>query len=48
MQFFLIVLVWCLLFVIAWPLAILLVFLLPLLHPALIRRPHRHPPQPAS
>ncbi|HEV8332299.1 MAG TPA: hypothetical protein VGQ22_12815 [Steroidobacteraceae bacterium] len=31
MQFFLIVLVWCLLFVIAWPLAILLVFLLPLL-----------------
>ena len=31
MQFLLIVLVWCLLFVIAWPLAILLVFLLPLL-----------------
>jgi hypothetical protein len=31
MQFFLVVLVWCLLFVIAWPLAILLVFLLPLL-----------------
>jgi hypothetical protein len=31
MQFVLIVLVWCLLFVIAWPLAILLVFLLPLL-----------------
>lgn len=31
MQFFLIVLVWCLLFVIAWPLAILLIFLLPLL-----------------
>lgn len=31
MQFFLIVLLWCLLFVIAWPLAILLVFLLPLL-----------------
>ena len=31
MQFFLIVLVWCLLFVIAWPLAILLVFVLPIL-----------------
>ena len=31
MQFVLIVLVWCLLFVIAWPLAILLVFLLPIL-----------------
>jgi hypothetical protein len=31
MQFLLIVLVWCLLFAIAWPLAILLVFLLPLL-----------------
>jgi hypothetical protein len=31
MQFFLVVLVWCLLFVIAWPLAILLVVLLPLL-----------------
>jgi hypothetical protein len=31
MQFLLIVLVWCLLFVIAWPLAVLLVFLLPLL-----------------
>ena len=31
MQFVLIVLVWCLLFAIAWPLAILLVFLLPLL-----------------
>ena len=31
MQFVLIVLVWCLLFVVAWPLAILLVFLLPLL-----------------
>ena len=31
MQFLLVVLVWCLLFVIAWPLAILLVFLLPLL-----------------
>ena len=31
MQFVLIVLVWCLLFAIAWPLAILLVFVLPLL-----------------
>jgi hypothetical protein len=31
MQFLLIVLVWCLLFAVAWPLAILLVFLLPLL-----------------
>ena len=31
MQFVLIVLVWCLLFAIAWPLAILLVFALPLL-----------------
>jgi hypothetical protein len=31
MQFLLIVLVWCLLFAIAWPLAILLVFVLPLL-----------------
>lgn len=31
MQFLLIVLVWCLLFVIAWPLAIMLVVLLPLL-----------------
>ena len=31
MQFLLIVLVWCLLFVIAWPLAVLLVFLLPIL-----------------
>ena len=31
MQFLLIVLVWCVVFVIAWPLAILLVFLLPLL-----------------
>jgi hypothetical protein len=31
MQFLLIVLVWCLLFAIAWPLAILLVFLLPIL-----------------
>jgi hypothetical protein len=31
MQFVLIVLVWCLLFAIAWPLALLLVFLLPIL-----------------
>ena len=31
MQFVLIVLVWCLLFAIAWPLAILLVIALPLL-----------------
>jgi hypothetical protein len=31
MQFLLIVLVWCLLFAVAWPLAILLVVLLPLL-----------------
>jgi len=31
MQFLLIVLVWCLLFAIAWPLAILLVIVLPLL-----------------
>jgi len=31
MQFVLVVLAWCLLFVIAWPLAIALVFLLPLL-----------------
>jgi hypothetical protein len=31
MQFLLIVLVWCLLFAVAWPVAILLVFLLPLL-----------------
>jgi len=31
MQFVLIVIAWCLLFVIAWPLAIALVFLLPLL-----------------
>jgi hypothetical protein len=31
MQFLLIVLVWCLLFAIAWPLAILLMFLLPIL-----------------
>jgi uncharacterized membrane protein YgaE (UPF0421/DUF939 family) len=31
MQFMLIVLVWCLLFAIAWPLAILLVIALPLL-----------------
>jgi hypothetical protein len=31
MQFLLIVLVWCLLFVIAWPLALMLVFLLPIL-----------------
>jgi hypothetical protein len=31
MQFLLIVLVWCLLFAIAWPLAILLVIALPLL-----------------
>ena len=31
MQFVLVVIAWCLLFVIAWPLAIALVFLLPLL-----------------
>ena len=31
MQFLLIVLVWCLLFAVAWPLALLLVFLLPIL-----------------
>jgi hypothetical protein len=31
MQFLLIVLVWCLLFAIAWPLALLLVFVLPIL-----------------
>ena len=31
MQFVLVVIVWCLLFVIAWPIAIALVFLLPLL-----------------
>lgn len=31
MQFVLIVIVWCLLFVIAWPLALMLVFLLPIL-----------------
>jgi hypothetical protein len=31
MQFVLVVLAWCLVFVIAWPLAIALVFLLPLL-----------------
>ena len=31
MQFVLVVLAWCLLFVIAWPLAIALIFLLPLL-----------------
>lgn len=31
MQFVLVVVVWCLLFVIAWPLAIALVFLLPIL-----------------
>ena len=31
MQFVLVVLAWCLLFVIAWPIAIALVFLLPLL-----------------
>ncbi len=31
MQFVLIVIVWCLLFVIAWPLALALVFLLPIL-----------------
>jgi hypothetical protein len=31
MQFVLIVFVWCLLFAVAWPLAVLLVFLLPLL-----------------
>ena len=31
MQFVLVVIAWCLLFVIAWPIAIALVFLLPLL-----------------
>jgi hypothetical protein len=31
MQFLLIVLVWCLLFAVAWPLALLLVFVLPIL-----------------
>ena len=31
MQFVLVVIAWCLLFVVAWPLAIALVFLLPLL-----------------
>ena len=31
MQFVLVVIAWCLLFVIAWPLSIALVFLLPLL-----------------
>ncbi len=31
MQFVLVVVVWCLLFVIAWPLAIMIVFLLPIL-----------------
>lgn len=31
MQFVLVVIVWCLLFVIAWPLALALVFLLPIL-----------------